>query len=145
MRSKASSLPSEEGGPGKKGQSPPAAVRPNPSLSEAREVEHTLPHGEELAGTTQALLPLCSELTPRHGDQLATPSGENDRGMKRRARHPPTEAFHMAGTVDLPLKDSYCLREEIPVAGLLVTSYPSRQRSSRQTAGYGRLSATDTP
>ena len=59
-RSEAPFLPSEDGGPGKKGQLPPAAVHPNPSLSEPRGVEHTLPHGEELAGFTQALLPLCS-------------------------------------------------------------------------------------
>ena len=60
-------LPSEEGGPGKKGKSPPVAVRLNPSLFEPRRMEHTLLHGEELARFIQALLPLSSGLTPPHG------------------------------------------------------------------------------
>ena len=94
MRSNVPSLPSEEGVPGKKGQSLPVAVRSNPSPFEPRGVEHTLPRGEELAGFTQALLPLSSGLTPPCG-QVTTPGGIDTHsvnfGGPHRAHHPLTQ------------------------------------------------------
>ena len=61
--SEAPTLPSKEGGGGKKGESPSAVVGMNPGLTEAREEEHTLTCRYERAGTSQALLALHSELT----------------------------------------------------------------------------------
>ena len=59
------SLPPEEKGTGSH-QSPSVVMRPNPILTESREVEHTLRYGEQLAGFTQAQLPLSSRLTPSY-------------------------------------------------------------------------------
>ena len=69
-RSMVPSLPSEERKTGSH-QSPSVVVRLNPSLTESRGVEYTLPYGKELAGFTQALLPLSKPPPPLGSDKAA--------------------------------------------------------------------------
>ena len=66
------SLPFDERGTGNH-QSPSVVMCSNPSLVESRGVEHFLPYGEELAGSTQAPLPLSTLTSPHR--VLAIPGG----------------------------------------------------------------------